>query len=309
MALVNTWVEWAKGRVLGDKTLSDAVDTITKDAPIISNMPMEDTSDGFIDNFEIVTEVDGIAQTDLDAPIPEIDLSSELDQVNLNSFSGRIVAGIDKLKILGKTMAQYVSARIPKHVRKTMEKMEVTWIYNFALKYAIANYANDNTRVIDGTGSNNTNYSILAVRWESGETTGLRDPNGFGTGQIFDEIPESGGNPYRDPDNRTVQSMVVKNYIGFKFANPHNVVAMVNIDVATVPTKAQLGLLIDGSDGADALYMHPTLARAISDAYGTDKISYSAGENVMAQMFRSYDDTPIITSRNFKPGTEANVTL
>jgi hypothetical protein len=229
MALKNTWIEWAKKRVLGDKTLDDAVDTVTKDAPIISNMPVEDASDGFTDTYEIVKEVDGIEQTELDAPIPEIDLSTDIDQISLNSFSGRIVAGIDKLKQLGKTMAEYVTQRLPKHFRKTMEKLEVTWIYNFARAYAITNYqAGDTTRVIDGGGSNDTNYSIIAVRWEQGETTALRDPNGFGDGMIFDEIPESGGNAYRDSDDRTVYSMVVKNYLGFKFANPLHVTAMVN---------------------------------------------------------------------------------
>jgi hypothetical protein len=224
--------------VRGDKTLADAVDTITKDAPIMSNMPMEETSNGFVDTYEVLTEVDGVPQTDLDAPVPEIDLSSEIEQISLNSFSGRIIAGIDKLKQLGKTMAEYVTDRLPKHFRKTMEKMEVTWIYNFARAYAIANYnEGDTTRLIDGGGSNDTNYSIIAVRWEPGETTGLYDPEGFGNGKIFEEIPESDGKVYRDKDDRSVYSMVVKNYIGFKLANPNNVTAMVNIDVvADVPS-------------------------------------------------------------------------
>jgi len=308
MALKNTYVERAIETVKGDKTLEDAIDYVTVDSPIMPNMPMGATNKGFNDVYEVVKEVDGIPQTDLDAPIPEIDLSTDLEQISLNSFSGRIIAGIDKLKQLDTNIASYVSDRLPKHYRRTMEQMEKTWIYNFARAFAIANYAKDNSRVIDGGGANNTNSSIIAVRWEPGEIEGLYDAKGFGNGKLFEEIFESGGNPY-NLDGRTVYSMVAKNYIGFKFANPRYVTAMVNIDIADLPTKAELGALIDNAGGADALYMHPTLARAISDTYGTDKIEYMAGNTNIAQRFRLYDDVPMIGSRHFDYGTESNVTL
>ena len=308
MALKNTYVEKAINTVKGDKTLEDAVDYVTVDSPIMANMPMSPTNKGFNDVYEVVKEVDGIPQTDLDAPIPEIDLSTDLEQISLNSFSGRIIAGIDKLKQLDTNIASYVGERLPKHYRRTMEQMEKTWIYNFARAFALANYTADNSRVIDGGGSSNTNSTIIAVRWEPGEVEGLYDPNGFGDGKLFEEIFESNGAAY-NLDGRTVYSMVAKNYIGFKFANPRYVTAMVNIDIASIPTKKQLGALIDNAGGADALYMHPTLAREISDTYGTDKINYEAGDTNIAQMFRLYDDVPMIGSRHFDYGTEANVTL
>ncbi|MEA1998020.1 MAG: hypothetical protein U9N61_01660 [Euryarchaeota archaeon] len=309
MALKNTYVELAISKITGDKTLVDAVDTVTEESPIMAILPMEETSNGFTDNYEVLKEVDGIPQTDLDAPVPEIDLSEDVEQVSLNSFSGRIVAGIDKLKLLDKSMAEYVSVRLPKHYRRTMQKMEKTWIYNFARKFALENYATDNTRVIDGGGAGDTNYSILAVKFEQGETAGLYDPNGFGDGTLFEEIFESGGEVYRDKDDRSVQSMVVKNYIGFKFANPLHVVAMVNIDASAVPTEEQLGALIDDAQGADALFMHPTLARKLSTKYGTDKIEYKYGDTDMSSQFKYYDGVPLITSRNFERGTEPKVTL
>lgn len=308
MALTNVYVEKAIKEVTGDAPIENAIDTITKDAPIMAFMPMEAANGRFVDTFEVLKSVDGIEQTDLDAPIPEIDLATDIEQLSLNAFSGRIVAGIDKLNLLGVDMAQYASDRLPKHYRRTMEQMEKTWIYNFARAYAIANYAEDNTRVIDFGSANNTNYSIIAVRWETGETTGLFDAQGFGNGKIFEEIFESGGNAYRDANDRTVQSMVVKNYVGFKFANPLHVAAIVNIDVAAVPTEDQLGQLIDDTN-ADALYMHPTLARKISNTYGVDRIQYDAGDTNLGQSFLTYDGIPMITSRQFERGTESNVTL
>ena len=213
------------------------------------------------------------------------------------------------LKQLKKDIVDYVLDRTPKHFRKTMQNLEKTWIYNYARAYAIANYTEDNTRVIDGGGSGDANWSIIAVRWEPGEITGLYDAEGFGKGKVFDVILESDGAAYRDKDDRTVKSAVVKNYLGFKFANPRYVTAMVNIANAATPTEAQLGDLIDDADGATVLYMHPTMARRISKAYGTDKIEYTSSDTNMSQTFMSYDGVPIVTSRQFDRGTEADVTL
>jgi hypothetical protein len=292
---------------MGDKSITDAIDLVIKKAPIMASMPLENSSDGLDDVYEVVKEVDEIPQTDLDSPVPEIDLDTDVEQLSLMSFAGKIIAGLDKLKKLKKGMGDYITDRIPKHTQRTMESMEKTWI-NMARAFCVQNYATDPTRVIDDAGSNNTNFSIIAVDWTVGETTGLVNEDGFGTGKIFEEIPLWLGGVGESSDGVPIQGVLLKNYIGFKFANPLNVGAIINIDIAATPSEEQLGDLIDDTN-ATALYMHPYMARRIGIALGLASMEYRFGDTDLVQSFLTIDGIPIITSRQFPRGTEANITL
>ena len=310
MALNNTWVEWAVRQAVGDKTLMKAIDTVVRDAPIMAVMQFYATSNGFLDVYEVIKTVDGMEQTDLDAPIPEIDIASDIKQISLNSFAGKIVAGLDKLNRLGKTIGDYVSDIIPKHTGRTMERMEKTWI-DMARAYALQNAAIDpatQTRVIDAGGDSNTNYTLLSVRWEQDNLSGIFDPKGFGTGKIFEEIPLWKGGVGEDTDGVAQYGVILKNYSGFKFANPDNVGAIVNIDKASVPTEEQLGDIIDDTR-ANMVLVHPKMARAIGISLGLSRMEYHIGDTDLVQSFLTIDGIPLVTSRQFLRGTEPNVVV
>lgn len=282
------------------------VDQILEEAPILGMLPMQQTSNGLQHNFEEVESVTGAGLVDLDEALPTVDSKTKLDKIDLSILGGIMEVGEDKAKQFGGAGA-YFAGKQPLILKKTGMDAEKSIIYNNFRAYAIAN-----GNKISALGANNANYSILAVKWAFGETTGLYDPAGFGRGTMMDIQPINGGNTYKDTNGRIVYGMRMKSYFGIMNANKRNVASIVNIDIADakLPTETQIDSLIESVrgqvGGSTILYMHPKVLSALYK-YKASSLQINTGESDINRMFTMWNGIPIVTSYNFLEATEPNV--
>lgn len=312
MSLTKTWREVALANATGAQ--KEMVDYVTEDAPIFQSTPMEETSDGFQDVFEVLTSTDYIPEQELDAPLQSVDIASKIDQVNLRNWAAKMEVGEDKLATLKLSKEQYFGKKAPKILRETGAKLSRT-TYDAFKNYAVNNQVTGGIadRVISAGGSSNTNYSVVAVKYVVNEITGLYSPQAWGNGKVVDIMNLSNGGLYLNDDGVAVYGTRMKLNSGLKLANPRYVTSIVNIDKAAdftaINLDDKLSQIIEEAYGADVLYMHPTLKRLIGSVFKIDKIQLQNADREVNSLIDAWDGVPIITDYNLLKGTEPNVTL
>jgi len=292
-------------------TQTELVDNLLEEAPILAQIPMQPSTHGFQNVFEEITNVAGAGLIDIDGELPSIGSDGKLNQTDLSILGGTMFVGEDKAQKMG-GKERYFASKLPSILSKTGMDVELSILYNNIRAYAL-----ENDKKINAGGSSDTNYSILAVTWKTGEITGLYDPTGYGNGKVFDMKPVNGGTLYEATiDGKKVlgYGMRIKSTIGMQLANPRYVSSIVNVDVDSatqkIPTEAQLDeLLLDCRAGANTvLYMHPRVLTALY-TYKGDQLQMMGSDTDLNRVIASWNGTPIVTSYNFLAGTEADVSF
>lgn len=324
MAYQSAWVEKAiQAAKKGKSGQDELIDYLLYDAILFGAIPMQVSSDDLQDIFEVLTYSDSVPLQELDAPLTEVTAETKVKQTNLQNFAAMMKVKQDKLRKLGfgKNAAEYFNSISPSVFRNTGGRLSKT-IYDSLQAYAVANNGDTDlpselqgTRVVNAGGSNDTNYSVVAVKWVPNETTGLYSDNGWGDGKVFDIEALYGGKTYLDDENIPSYATQVKLNLGLKLANPQLVTSVVNIDKGADLTSSGISLgdklseIIDEAHGADMLIMHPTLKRLLGSAYKGSFTQMRMNEKEINNIVDAWDDTMILTDRNLSRGAEANVTL
>ncbi len=287
------------------------VDAITCEAPILKNIPMEESSHGLWNIYESLTDVRGGDVVDLDSPLPTAGVDSELRQTDLSIIGGEMEVGEDTARKLGGPAAYFAKKAIPV-LRKTGMSAERSVLYEGFRKFAL-----ESGKAVSAGGTGSANYTILCVHYVPGEITGVYDSKGFGDGRTFDLSPIAGGNLYKNADGRLVYGMRLKTYFGLQLANPDYVAAIVNCDIAadteaarTFPTPAMIdSLLVNARAGQNTfLFCHPSVKSYLGSVCKLDRIALSGDTGYNTQI-DAWNGVPIVTSFNFDNGTEAAAAL
>jgi hypothetical protein len=109
--------------------------------------------------------------------------------------------------------------------------------------------------------------------------------------------------------------MYYKTYMAFLAANARNVSVIVNANKSTA--DAVTGTMMDdalalaraGTTGSTFIYCHPMAASRFLNKFKGDAIVTDTSNREFNRAIDRYSGVPIVTSWNFKNGTEANVTL
>ena len=286
------------------------VDAITCEAPILREIPMEESSHGLWNIYENMTGVTGGDLVELDAKLPSVGVESELKQTDLSIIGGEMEVGEDTARKMGGP-ANYFARKATPVLRKTGMSAERRVLYDEFLDFALTN-----KNVISAGGSENQNYTILCVHYVPGEITGVYDAQGFGDGKTFDLAPIAGGNLYKNASGQLVYGMRLKTYFGLQLANPDYVAAIVNCDIAndaenarTFPTAMMIDdLLVNAKAGQNTfLFCHPKVKSYLGSTCKLERLSIQ--NNQFSTQVDAWNGVPIITSFNFDNGTEENVTL
>lgn len=286
------------------------IDAITSEAPILRDLPMEESSHGLWNIYETITDITGAGIAEQDDCLPHIEIDSDLRQTDLSIIGGEMEVGEETARKMGGPAAYFAKMMIPV-LRKTGMSAEHRIIYDefrsFTLEY---------NKAVSAGGSSNANYTILCVHYVPGEVTGVYDADGFGDGKTFDLTPISGGNLYKNNDGRLVYGMRLKTYFGLQIANIDYVSAIVNCDISndkesarTFPTIMMLDdLLVNAKAGQNTfIYCHPKVKSYLGSLYKLDHLSIQ--NNGFSTVIDAWNGVPIVTSFNFENGTEANVTF
>jgi len=294
------------------------VDALTEEAPIVELLPMQATNKGMIQVIEKLKSTDAAQLVDLDGVLPTITSDTTLEDVTLSVLGGRMVVGEDAAKKFG-TKESWFAKKLKPILIKTGANLENSLIYN-----TWRAFANTNSKEIDAGGTTaSTQYSILAVKFVEDETFGLFNPDGFGNGKVFDIMPLNGGSlsDYALGNSVTTVGYAqrIKTYFGIQTANTRNIGSIVNVELTAdsstdtgfkaLPTEAQMDDLLESvraMPGNTFLMMHPKVANALS-VYKAGRLEMTVLDDNMKRKLKSWEDIPIITSRNFKNGTEAVV--
>ncbi len=294
------------------------VDALTEEAPILEMLPMQPTNKGMIQVIEKLKSTDAAQLVDLDGVLPTITSDSTLEDVTLSVLGGRMVVGEDMARKYGSKEA-YFTKKLGPILKHTGQDLEYSLIYNTWRAFSTAN-----SKDLDAGGTTATSqYSILAVKFVPDETYGLFNPDGFGTGKVFDIAPLNNG-ALADYDIGNSVTTVgyaqrIKTYFGIQTANTRNVGAIVNVELTAdattdtgfkaLPTEAQMDDLLDSVRAMPAntmLMMHPKVANALA-VYKAGRLEMTVTDENIKRRFKMWEDIPIITSRNFLNGTEAVV--
>lgn len=304
----------------------EIIDWLLEETPVLEWMPFFPTNNGLNHVYEVLEAVTGAGVVDADSPLPYVNARTGLEQTALGILGGEMEVGQDKAQAMGGADSVFMQ-RLPKIMKKSGNDAEKSVIYNnfrgMAVKTREADELKDAAQhAISAGGSDNNNYSIVAVKYEQGEVSGLYDPAGFGRGVMFDLEAINGGNLYhlRSLPGVLGYGMRLKSYFGVLTANPQNTASIVNVDLdlddgefKALPTAMQMDDMIDavrGSMGGNTfLYCHPRVISALANTYKLERLQMTTGDRNFDTQITAWNGIPLIGTYNMERGTEPNVTL
>jgi len=278
------------------------IDAVTEEAPILAGIPMEPTSNGWQNVYEEIKSIEGAQLVTLDEALPDVGVDSETKYVEVSKIGGKIEVGVDKASKFGGAQG-YFAKQIPTVLRETGAKTEQSLLYNNIRVFAKANGKLDNA--LGDTADKET--SMLCVKWVSGETTGLYDPD---SGDSFQLEALSGGNQYLS-NGVAVKGMTIKNFFGLQLANPRYVSGIANIDLTpdaesetgykALPTEAQVNKMLTearANPGNTLIYCHPNTLNALG-IYKGGALQMGVSEGDYNNQIVTWNGVRFLTSYNF----------
>jgi hypothetical protein len=284
------------------------VDSLTEDAPILAMFPWEPASHNMWNVYASVASVTGPSFVDLNKALPTISMDSDIKQFDLAKMGGQMTVPFDTAQNWPGGAAGYFANQTPSILREGGASAEQSILYNTLRAYAIANgYALEPASPV----GDSANYSLLAVRFVPGVTTGLYNPLGFAQGAMLESVPINGGAVYDIGSGIYGFGMMLVGYFGVQVADPRTVGTIVNIQPTKIPTAMQMDDIISMVRGTPAntyLFMHPrtqAMIQSLKDGY----MQMTVNENGINRVVAAWNGIPIVTSYNFYNGTEPDVSI
>lgn len=302
------------------KTFVDQVDNLTENAPIVKLMPFRQSSDQLWDVSSELRLVSSVNRVDLNAPLPEIQIADDLRQTQLNIFGAQSFVPEDTATLEGGP-DKYFAKNRKSFERQTGMDMEKSYIYQAFLPYALAMNKAGHGNVQNAGGSANKNYSLLIVRFDDVNFTGLFSPLAFKRDTFLEIKALNDGALYTNPDQNSKYYNVngyairMKTFVGVRMLSHRNIAALVNIDVtAAAPfTKMMVNKALlaarSGEAGKTVILCHPMVKLYLEDIGKIQTIQTMYSERAADFTLETWNGIPIITSYNFMQGTETNISL
>ncbi|UZP67378.1 hypothetical protein N1030_17550 [Desulfovibrio mangrovi] len=289
------------------RKMPEQVDNLTEEAPILAVIPFEEASHGLWNMYEDVSDVDGAGWVEMNAPLPAVDVTSDLKKVDLSILGGEIECPEDTANMFGGT-TNYFAKKLPKVIRKSGMAAEQRILYDNFRTWAL-----DKGKAVNAGAATDDCYSMLAVRFISGETTGLYSKESFKQGSLLDVTPINSGSIYKAASGKhqgvLCFGMRLKAYFGIQIANRHSVAAIVNINKSNLPTAMMIDdLLADvrAIPGNTFLFMHEKAKTLLYEHKGKS-LQVNVGGKDMDRQVTHWNGVEIVTSYNFLDAAEKAV--
>ena len=279
------------------------VNSLTEESPILDNMRFEPSTHGLWNAYEEVASISGAGFVDINQPLPEMKIDSNLKKIDLSILGGEIFLPEDKGSVIG--VGEYFAKKVPVLIKQAGQTAEQKIIYDNFLPYAI-----NNGKVASAGGAANC-YSMVAVRFVEGEVTGLYSAHNIHNAGLLDVANINGGALYKNASGVLGYGVRLKGYIGVQLANPNAVSAIVNINGSNIPTAAQIDDMLVSARATPAstfIFCHPKVLSLLNTYKGNILQSTPMDWNVN-RSFMAWNGIRFITSYNFKNGSESAVSL
>lgn len=279
------------------------VNSLTEESPILDNMKFEPSSHGLWNAYEEVAKISGANFVDINQPLPEMQVDSELKKIDLSILGGEIFLPEDKASVIG--ISEYFSKKIPVLLKHAGQTAERKIIYDNFLPYALGN-----GKTVSAGATENC-YSMVAVRFIEGEVTGLYAEKNFKAQGILDSTPINGAQLYKNANGLLGYGVRIKGYIGVQLANPNAVASIVNIDAEHVPTADAIdNMLVDvkATPASTFIFCHPKVLSMLNK-YKGNVLQANSGEGNLNRSFMAWNGIRFVPSYNFENGSEDAVVL
>ncbi len=279
------------------------VNYLTEESPIFDNMRFEGSTHGLWNAYEEVTGIDGAGFVDINQPLPEMDVDSQLKKIDLSILGGEIFLPEDKAEVIGK--CEYFGKKMPILLKHAGQTAEQKIIYDNFLPYALQNGKTTDAGATTGC------YSMVAVRFIPGEVTGLYSQKNLSRHGILDSTPINGGQLYKNSNGVLGYGVRVKGYIGMQLANKDAVASIVNINASNIPTADEIdNMLIDAkaTPASTVIMCHPKVLSFLSQ-YKGNVLQANVTDDNMNRTFTAWNGIRFISSYNFKNGSEDAVSV
>ena len=302
------------------KIFVDQVDNLTENAPIVKLMPFTQSSDQLWDVNSELKLVSSVNRVDLNAPLPEIQIADALRQTQLNIFGAQMFVPEDTA-LLEDGPDKYFAKNRKAFERQTGMDVEKNYLYQAFLPFALSMNQQSAGTVQNAGGSANHNYSLLVLRFDDVNMTGLFSPLAFKRDTFLDMKALNNGALYTNPDqnskfyNVNGYGLRMKTFLGVRMLSERNIAAIVNIDVTTAAplTKMMVNKALlsarSGEAGKTVILCHPTVKLFLEDIGKIQTIQTSYSERAADFTLETWNGVPIITSYNFMDGTETNISV
>lgn len=284
------------------------VDWLLEDAPILDMLKWIPATHGLWNVDEVLSDVQGAQFVDLDAPLPEMSVSTGLQTHWVSVMGGYMTVGEDKADQFG-GKERYFAKREPKVIRKSGMDTERAIFNDFWRKAALKNAIK-----LGGTGNNLS--TILIVRFDDSMNTGIYDPTQFNSGRLLNWKSINGGNLYgirSDKDGKQVLGYGVraKGRFGWQLMEPDRVVkAIVNVDKDNMPTIGQIYDAIDDVRGKPSntfIFGNSRVLRQVFSKIKEDKVQYANSDSSIKTLIGDIDGFRIVGSHNVSDRNEKAV--
>ncbi len=282
------------------------VDSLLEDTNVLDTVQFEPASHTLWNVYDEVTEVAGGGFVDMDAPLGDMEVNTELRRVDLSILGGKIFCPEDKALAYGGKEA-YFTKKTPKILRKLGVDAEKSVIYDNLRPFAL-----DAGNALDAGASGDAGYCILAVRWVQGETIGLYSTDTFKQGALFNVTPLHDGALYEHPTTGVLGYGVrYKGYFGMQLANPRTVAGIFNVTADHKPTSLQVDTMLDmvRAGAGTYIYCHRKVLSILADVGKGAAFQMGPGDRKVDRRIAEWNGVPIVTSYNFVDGAEAHVAL
>lgn len=301
------------------KSQNGILDALTNENPLLASIPVKPATHGIYNVYTSVKDIDELAEVDFDAELPAVGVSFELGQANLAKIGGTLPMPQDAASLMG-GYDKYANGRIPKIIAKAGNAHEARLYYNGFMKYAL-----QNGKVIDGGGTTaNSQFSMVAVHFDSDSVTGLYNATSVNNGKLFTIQALNGGADHKlsSLNGAIGRELAIYLHYGLQLADPRYVKAIVNIEptanttdrdkIDGLPTAMMVDDLINdvrGNPANTVIYCAPILLRHIAVKFNLqNRTVVEPQSNIQYEIVR-WNGIPFVTSYNIFNGTEAVVNV
>lgn len=275
-------------------------DSLTEDAPILNVVKWKPSTHGLWNVAEKLTDIEGPAFVEPDAPLPYMSTSSDLVHTDLHVLGGMIEVPTQRaLKFGGKD--KYFAERQNTILRKAgmdTERvlMERNW---FRAARACKN--------LKDAGSTAKGWYILATRFDELLNCGLYDPDQFQEGRLFRiDFPYGGSEHHLQSEKyrgTLGYSIAYRANFGWQILDPKvTCAAIVNIDENHHPTAAMIDDLLSdvrATPGNTYLFCSPKAKIHGINPYKTSNVELASSDTDAKTRVETWNGISIVTSYNF----------
>lgn len=297
MAIMSTLHEIATERASKQPGM---VDALTEESPVLNVVKWQPSTHGLWNVAEKLTDITGPGFVKPDAPLPQMQVSTDLVHTDLHVMGGAIEVPTQMALKFGGPEKYFA-----KHQDHILRKAGMSTEINLVMQnWLAAARAVKNIRSAGGTGKG---WFLLAVRFDELGNVGLYDPDQFETGRMFRiDLPYGGQEHYlrgKGMEGVLGYEVVYRANFGWQITDAKRTCSViVNIEKGKSPTADQIDdMLADVRATAGNTYIIASPRGRIHgiNPHKKDHVMLSNADKDMQTNIETWGGIPIILSHNF----------